>query len=396
MSMTTDRWLLPDGINEVLPGRAGQLENLRRRLLDQYAGWGYELVIPPLLEFTENLLVDTNPDLDLQTFKVTDQLSGRTMGVRADITPQAARIAAHSLKRQGPVRLCYSGHVLHTRPIHARAPRSPVQTGVECFGISELFADIEVISLMIDTVRSAGINNITLSLGHVEVFRSLCKMARLDKQQTETVLDILQRKARADLEAFLVNGRLSKPARSVFEKLIAWHGDTGILLSAKKVLQDISAPAADAISELQSVVDAISARYPSIRIYVDLAELPGYHYHNGIVFAAYAQGAGVAVANGGRYDALSELFGRSFPATGFNADLMLLLDVAPQQESARDGILVVIDGTPEQWAAIQDLRKAGDRVICVSRNQKNMAIELGCDRLLERRAGRYITKHLNR
>lgn len=395
MSMTTDRWLLPDGINEVLPGRAEQMEKLRRRLLDWYASWGYEVVIPPLVEFTENLLTDTNPDLDLQTFKVTDQLSGRSMGIRADITPQAARIAAHSLKRQGPVRLCYSGSVLHTRPIHARASRSPVQTGVECFGISELFADIEVISLMIDTLQYADIKNITLSLGHVEVFRGLCSTAGADKQQTEVLLGILQRKARAELSAFLAATKFSKTACSAFETLLELHGNPSILPEAKKALKGAPGSIKAAIDELISVAQQIAARYPAVNVHIDLAELPGYHYHNGIVFAAYTDGAGSAVANGGRYDAVSGLFGKSFPATGFNADLKLLLDLVPQHTPVGSAVLAVIDDEPEQWHAIQELRKQGERVICVNRHQKNMAAELGCDRLLVRSKSGYAPKPLS-
>lgn len=395
MSMTTDRWLLPDGINEVLPGRAEQMEQLRRRLLDWYACWGYEIVMPPLVEFTENLLTDTNPDLDLQTFKVTDQLSGRTMGIRADITPQAARIAAHSLKREGPVRLCYSGSVLHTRPIHARASRSPVQTGVECFGISELFADIEVISLMIDTLQYAGIKNITLSLGHVEVFRGLCNMARANKQQTEILLDILQRKARAELTTFLASAKFPKAAHLAFDTLIRLHGDVSILQEAKKALKGAPASVKGAIDELIVVLREITTRYPAVNVHVDLAELPGYHYHNGIVFAAYTDGAGSAVANGGRYDAVSELFGKSFPATGFNADLKCLLDLVSQDAHAGNAVLAVVDDTPGQWQAISELRRQGERVICVSRHQKNMAAELGCDRLLVRGKNGYAPRPIS-
>ena len=397
--VNADRWLLPDGIGEVLPGQAESIERLRRRLLDLYSTWGYELIIPPLMEFTESLLIGNNKDIDLQTFKVTDQLSGRTMGIRADITPQAARIDAHSLNRKGPVRLCYAGSVLHTRPANAFASRSPIQVGVECFGIKDLMADIEVISLMAETLGVAQIKNFTLSLGHVDIFRALTQQAALTTDQMETLLDILQRKAATELKEFIRGSGCDTKIASMFEQLIQLNGDVSVLTSVKKQLGSTSQAALLAINELEQVAAQIKNRYPDIAIHVDLAELPGYHYHNGIVFAAYVEGAGAAVANGGRYDAVGEVFGRARAATGFNADLktIMFLSVLKQKDlpkvSARN-ILAEIQDDPQQWQAIVALRAQGERVICVVAGTTIDTNELGCDRRLVQEKNQYIVKSL--
>lgn len=395
--VNADRWLLPDGIGEVLPGQAEKIELLRRRLLDLYSTWGYELIIPPLMEFTESLLISNNKDLDLQTFKVTDQLSGRTMGIRADITPQAARIDAHSLSRSGPVRLCYAGSVLHTRPANALASRSPIQIGVECFGIGDLMADIEVISLMAETLGTARIKNFTLSLGHVDIFRALTEQAALNVEQTETLLDILQRKAAKELGDFLRGSKLDNQVTNIFKWLIQLNGDISVLAKARQQLGATSQEVLAAIAEIEQVVVQISNRYPQINIHIDLAELPGYHYHNGIVFAAYAEGAGAAVANGGRYDAVGSVFGRARPATGFNADLKTLMTLSPSIQAGKSGasvkgILATQTNDPLQWKAILALREKGERVICVVSGEKINFEELNCDRQLVQEKNQYTVK----
>lgn len=397
--INADRWLLPDGIGEVLPGQAAQVECLRRRLLDLYCTWGYELVIPPLMEFTESLLIGNNRDLDLQTFKVTDQLSGRTMGIRADITPQAARIDAHSLNRRGPVRLCYAGSVLHTRPANAFASRSPIQVGVECFGIKDLMADIEVISLMAETLAAAQIKNFTLSLGHVDIFRALSEQAKLNAAQMETLLDILQRKAATELTEFFRDTKGDAKTAAIFAQLIQLNGDISVLARARRQLGDVSPAVLSAIDELEQVATQISSRYIGTTIHIDLAELPGYHYHNGIVFAAYVEGAGAAVANGGRYDAVGAIFGRARPATGFNADLKTILSLSVSRQNASStmlmkGVVVEIQPDPLQWKAIVALREQGERVICVTAGSVIAVDELGCDRRLIQEKNQYVVKSL--
>jgi len=374
-----DRWLLPDGIGEVLPEQAMQVETLRRKLLDLYQTWGYELVIPPLMEFTESLLISANRDIDLQTFKVTDQLSGRTMGIRADITPQTARIDAHSLNRNGPARLCYAGSVLHTRPVNALASRSPIQVGAECFGIQSLQADIEIISLMLATLETTEIPQCCLSLGHVEVFRSLITDAGLSPEQSETLLALLQRKANPEIQDFLQSSQLNNSPLAALGQL---NGDESVLQKAREVFQNAPAKIMTALDELQKVADIIRQRFPNIKIHFDLAELPGFHYHTGIVFAAYAEGAGAAVANGGRYDAVGEVFGRPRPATGFNADLKTLIRLGSKSAEAELGILACLNEDPAQWQAISALRQQGERVVCVVEGEHYDATEMKCNRQL--------------
>lgn len=395
MTQQVDRWLLPDGINEILPPQAEQMERLRRQLLDLYGRWGYDLVIPPLLEFAESLLIGTNRDLDLQTFKVTDQLSGRSMGIRADITPQAARIDAHSLKRSGPVRLCYAGSVLHTRPANALASRSPVQLGVECFGIAGLMADIEVISLMIETLQSAGITRFTVSFGHVELFRELAEQASLDAAQTEAMLDILQRKAIVELEQFFVNEKTGVATRPYWRRLLQLNGGVSVLAEAKSLLGQLGGKIPTALAELERVAGLLTARYPGVAMHVDLAELPGYHYHNGMVFAAYVDGAGAAVANGGRYDALCELFGRARPATGFNADLKTLMHLGQRAPADRTAIVALATDDGQQWQAISALRARGERVVVLPAEAAGCGDVPGCDRELLLQDGQYVVKPRN-
>jgi len=394
MTQQIDRWLLPDGVGEILPPLAGQIELLRRQALDLYGRWGYELIIPPLIEFTESLLVNTNRDLDLQTFKVTDQLSGRSMGVRADMTPQAARIDAHSLNRSGPVRLCYADSVLHARPANAQASRSPIQLGVECFGIAGLEADAEVISLMVETLRCFDIPHFVISLGHVEIFREMATLTRLDSQKTEALLDILQRKASVELNRFVMQEKLDARLVNIYIQLLQWNGDVSVLAQAKPLLAQCGGKLSAAIEELEYIADLLKRRYPDVILRVDLAELPGYHYHNGIVFAAYVEGAGAAVANGGRYDALCELFGRERSATGFNADLKTLVQIGQAVTPSASGIVAIVDANEQQWRAVEALRASGERVVLLPADVADSIREFRCDRQLLRESDRYVVKPL--
>ena len=324
-----DRWLLPDGVEELLPEQAERVESLRRELLDLYRSWGYELVIPPLIEYTDSLLVGLGHDVDIQTFKVVDQLSGRTMGIRADITPQTARIDAHSLNREGPVRLCYAGSVLHTKPKSLLASRSPIQLGAELYGDASLSSDIEIICLMLTTLKTTGVTNITLDLGHVGIYRALVEQAGLNDETEQALFDALQRKAGADVEAAIASGINDSTLADMMRALSQLNGDRSVLERAKQSLADAGADVAMAIDALAQVADQIAARMPDVNLYFDLSELRGYHYHTGLVFAALAPGHGQAVANGGRYDDIGEVFGRARPATGFNTDLKALLGYLP-------------------------------------------------------------------
>jgi ATP phosphoribosyltransferase regulatory subunit len=368
---SVDRWQLPDGIEEVLPAQAATAERLRRRLLDLYRSWGYQLVIPPLMEFTESLLIGLGQDLDLLTFKLTDQLSGRTLGIRADITPQVARIDAHSLAQPGVTRLCYAGSTLHTRPKSLLASRSPIQLGAELYGDNSLAADVEIVRLMLATLEVAGISSatqgadITLDLGHVGVYQAVLACAGLNPEQEQTVFDALQRKSVPDLHIALAG--VDPDAAELIIALVDLHGDEAVLANARELFAASAPGALAAVDALQEVATDIRRQCPGLDIYFDLAELRGYHYHTGIVFAAYVRGHGEALANGGRYDNVGAVFGRARPATGFATDLKALLALVPGDEEPRGAISMPDSDDPALVAAVSKLREAGEIVInCLS------------------------------
>lgn len=381
---TADRWLLPDGVEELLPGRAARAEQLRRRLLDLYDSWGYQLVMPPLLEFTDSLLVGLGSDVDLLTFKVTDQLTGRTLGIRADITPQVARIDAHSLHGEGPVRLCYAGSVLHTRPKSVLASRSPIQIGAELYGDGGLASDSEVVLLMLETLRVAGLDRITLDLGHVGIYRAVIACAGLSGDAEAQLFDALQRKATGEIVAAVTSVADAK-VRQWLLALAELQGDVTTLTRARELLAGAPSPVFDAIDELQAVAALVQARMPQVALYFDLAELRGYHYHTGLVFAALVPGWGQAVANGGRYDHVGEVFGRARPATGFSTDLKSLIALAAEGADSNEygAVLAPASDDVELWRVVQTLRADGERVINALPGQP---APVGCDRELVRSA----------
>lgn len=387
-----DRWLLPDGIEELLPAQAARAEYLRRQLLDLYSSWGYDLVMPPLVEFTESLLVSGNNDLDLQTCKLTDQLSGRLMGVRADITPQTARIDAHGLIRQGATRLCYAGSTLHARPKTALASRSPIQIGCEFYGVAGVEADCEVISLMLETARVAGIQSVTLDLGHVAIFRSLAELAKLDAEQEQVLFDILQRKATTELKAFVTASVTDTVAAELLLAMPNWKGDRNILALANTALAGAPTAVLEAITQLEQIAVCVEQRAPDVKLYFDLSELRGYHYHTGVVFALYVAGVGEAIANGGRYDNFGAAFGRARPASGFSADLKHLMDLGSTSEQHANAIWAVLDGSSAQWQAIAALRAKGERVIASGSGETRDA---SCDRELTLVNSQYQIKPLS-
>ena len=381
---SVDRWQLPDGIEEVLPARAATVERLRRRLLDAFRGWGYQLVIPPLIEYTESLLIGLGQDLDLLTFKLTDQLSGRTLGVRADITPQVARIDAHSLAQPGITRLCYAGSTLHTRPKSLLASRSPIQVGAELYGDASLAADIEIIGLMLATLEAAGIDAaVTLDLGHVGVYEAVLAGAGLSAEQEATVFDALQRKSLPDLKLALQGVADGAAGRII--ALMDLHGDDRVLARARELLGEHAPAAMAAVDALDQAAEEIRRQRPDLDIYFDLAELRGYHYHTGIVFAAYVRGHGEALANGGRYDNVGAVFGRARPATGFATDLKALLDLLPDGGAGSGAISVPNRHDPALMARVNELREAGEIVI----NSLSAAPDPRCDRQLVEAGGEW-------
>jgi ATP phosphoribosyltransferase regulatory subunit len=333
--MARDRWLLPEGVEEILPPDSWRLEEMRRRLLDLYRSWGYELVIPPLIEYLDSLLTGAGHDLDLQTFKLTDQLSGRLMGVRADMTPQAARIDARGLKHDGANRLCYIGSVLRTRPDGLGGSRCPLQVGVELFGDARVEADVEILSLMLETLSASGIRDISVDVGNVGVYRALAAQSGISGEGEEELFEILQRKSRPDLDAFLKSQKTGRATSEMFSALINLNGDIGVLKVARSALAKAGEPVRSAIDTIEAVAQRITRAYPKTAVHVDLAELRGYRYQTGVVFAAFVPGQGREVARGGRYDATGEVFGRARPATGFSADLTMLARLGGAEEAPR-------------------------------------------------------------
>jgi len=323
------RWLLPERIEDVLPAEAMRIESLRRRILDLFFARKYELVMPPLIEFTDSLLTGTGHDLDLRTFKLVDQLSGRMMGVRADITPQVARIDAHMLNRKGVTRLCYCGSVLHARPAGPEATREPIQIGAEIYGHAGLAADLEILALLCSALAAAGVRGARIAVGHVAVFRALAKAAGLERGRELALFEALQRKDVPELRA--LSRRLQAPVRRALLALPELYGDASVLEAAGRRLPHLP-EVRGALKTLRALADACP-----LPVSVDLAELRGYHYHSGVVFDAYCNGAAasVPIARGGRYDEVGRAFGRPRPATGFSIELRSLAAAAQRKRAQR-------------------------------------------------------------
>jgi len=345
------------------------------------------LVIPPLIEFLDSLLTGTGNDLELQTFKLTDQLSGRMMGVRADMTPQAARIDAHLLKREGPARLCYMGPVLRTRADGFGGSRSPYQAGVELYGHHGHESDLEVLALMLETLAVAGIADVHLDLGHVAVFRELVGLAGLDASREALLFDALQRKALPEIRQHLAAWDLAEPVAAALLALAELDGGLEVLDVAESVLAPAGAALGGALTTLRRLVEALQQRWPALPIHIDLAELRGYHYHTGALFAAYVPGQGQAVAQGGRYDEIGQVFGRSRPATGFSTDLARLLLLGTVAQPAATGIYAPPLGDSVLEEQVAGLRRQGEQVIRALPGARVVPASLGCDRVLEWRQG---------
>ncbi|MDP5208171.1 ATP phosphoribosyltransferase regulatory subunit [Microbulbifer sp. 2205BS26-8] len=391
-----DRWMLPDGIAESLPADAVQVETLRRRLLDLYHCWGYELVIPPMLEFTESLLIGMGRDVDLSTFKVTDQISGRTLGIRADITPQAARIDAHSFPRAGANRLCYAGHVLYTRPRTAMGSRAPFQVGAELFGVDSLNGDIEVISLMLESLQVAGVERIHLDLGHVAIYRSLAEAGGLDEAQRGALSALLQSKASADVRRWVAENVADPEAAAWLQVLPGLAGGLECLERAGTMLAGAPAALRGALTDLRQVADALRGRYPAVELFFDLSEVRGYDYETGLVFAAYTPGHGQALANGGRYNGIGAVFGRSRPATGFSSDLVVLNTLGNGPAPSTGAILAPdvrwLEDAAGLWRTVGELRARGEVVIAALCGDMDSDLHARCDRELVFDSGSWVVK----
>jgi ATP phosphoribosyltransferase regulatory subunit len=388
-----DRWLLPEGIEETLPEEARRLERLRRRLLDEFTGWGYELVMPPLIEYLDSLLTGTGSDLDLQTFKLTDQLTGRLMGIRPDMTPQTARIDAHYLKRSAPVRLCYAGSVLHTRPDEFGGSREPLQIGAELFGHQGAESDAEVLSLMVRTLDLVGIIAPHLDLGHVGVFRGLARAVGLQAETEADVFGALQRKARGEVLALLARAGVSAKDSGQIAALLDLSGGAEVLTMAQ-TRYSANAAVLRALDDLGAVARLVSAQPGMPALHFDLAELSGYQYYTGIVFSAYVSGHGWAIAKGGRYDGVGRAFGRERAATGFGADLRQLLRYCSDCGDTLGGILAPVGEDAALREEVARLRATGERVVSELPGASAVPAELSCDRRLVRQGSSWVIQKI--
>lgn len=384
----TSAWLLPEHIADVLPAQARRIEELRRELLDMARGYGCELVMPPLLEHIDSLLSGTGHALDLKTFKLVDQLSGRTLGVRADTTPQVARIDAHLLNRQGLTRLCYCGPVLHTRPAGLHATREPLQFGAEIYGHAGLEADLEVQEMALDALRLAGLQGVTLDLGDARLVSGVLEGVALEPRALDLLIAALAAKDTAELRQ--LSGPLPPAARAGLESLLSLYGDVSVLATARQLLPD-NAMIRAALGDLEWLAKHLAQTQPELRLSFDLADLSGYAYYSGVRFALYASGFSDSVVRGGRYDEVGAVFGRKRPAVGFSLDLKTLL--------ARSTSLPLRAAIRAPWgedlglrAAIRRLREQGETVMCVLPGHEHELDEFNCDRELASVGGQWVVR----
>ena len=374
-----NRWLLPEDIADVLPAQARKVETLRRAILDLYQSYGYELVAPPILEFLDSLLTGTGSDLNLQTFKLVDQLSGRTLGLRADITPQVARIDAHLLNRAGVTRLCYAGSVAHVRTPVGSSAREELQLGAEIYGCATWEADFEAISLLLQTLGLAGLNKVYLDLSHAGILTGILEGQNLDKESIEALYDLLQSKDRPRLSQWAA----CLPANTA-KALLALTELNGpcaeVLAKAKKILPKHIA-IDQALSDLERLLASTNNLSSGLELNIDLSDLRGYQYHSGVMFAAYVENLPQPIARGGRYDHVGQAFGRPRPATGFSLDLLTLANLSPQYVRKLAITAPWLDDAALN-AAIAQLRGKGEIVIQALNGATVEAAEYECDREL--------------
>jgi ATP phosphoribosyltransferase regulatory subunit len=378
-------WILPEGIEEILPEDAKHLEGLRSKLLEMFACWGYDLVIPPFIDFLDSLLTGSGHDLDLQTFKLTDQVSGEMLGVRADMTPQVARIDAHNLKHEWPTRLCYVGTILNARSDPLHKTRSPMQIGAELYGHAGKESDVEVICLMLEMLALTGLQNIHLDLGHVGIYRAISRQAGLTELQESELFGVLQRKARPELQGLMDSYAINADLKAMLLKLPELNGGKDVLDKARTVFLKANNEVKEALADLESIAEKLVVRFPFLPISFDLAELRGYHYHTGIVFAAFVPSIGREIARGGRYDNIGAVFGRARPATGFSADLKLLSSLSKQYCQVKQRKLIFAPYTEDVQLneKIRELRANQQAVVQQLPGQTGSAKELGCTSILE-------------
>ena len=389
MPAWSSSWQLPDQIADVLPSEARHIEELRRLLLDAARGYGYELVMPPLLEHLESLLTGTGEALDLQTFKLVDQLSGRTLGLRADTTPQVARIDAHLLNRKGVARLCYCGPVLHTRADRPHATREPLQFGAEIYGHAGPEADLEAQVLAIASLKAAGIKDVSVDMADVRIVNSLLAGATIPAKTLALIHVALAAKDASELDSLTARLKdLSVAARQALKYLLQLYGDVRVLDEAQNALKSF-AGVSDAIKNLKW----LAAHVGDVKVTFDLADLRGYAYYSGTRFAVYGHGA--ELARGGRYDEVGAVFGRNRPAAGFSLDLKELVSVLPPRP-LKAAVRAPWAENAALSASIAQLRAAGDTVVCVLPGHEHEVNEFDCDRELAQVDGHWVVQALSK
>ncbi len=380
MSARSSAWLLPEHIADVLPAQARHIEELRRGLLDMARSYGFELVTPPLLEYLDSLLSGTAQALNLQTFKLVDQLSGRTMGVRADTTPQVARIDAHLLNRHGVARLCYCGPVLRTRPSGLHATREPLQLGAEIYGHAGLEADLEILDLALESLRRTGVKGLQLDLADSRIVRALLAGLPVGAAQLQDVAHALACKDAGNLAE--LSADFPFEVRQGLQRLLTLYGGSGVLQAASQALPQRPLIQA-ALRDLSALGAHVAAAHPEVGLGYDLADLGGYSYYSGVQFSVFAQGATDSLLRGGRYDEVGSVFGRNRPAVGFSLDVKTLAVLLPVRRMAA-AIRAPWADDAGLRAEVRRLRDQGETVVCVLPGHEHEVQEFDCDRQLVR------------
>ena len=362
--MSKDKyWLLPEGVDESLPYEASGIESLRRSMLDNFSRWGYQLVIPPIIEYVDSLLAGGAEDLDLQTFKVVDRGTGRLIGLRADMTPQLTRIDTHRMPTKSPQRLCYAGPVAHTFSEKFAGSRNPLQIGAELFGHSGVESDAEIITLLVNSLLIANIRSLTLEVTHIGIFRGICSGASFTDEFEDQVLEVLVKKDRTSLTEMLEGEGVDSVVMTNLLLLIDLNGDLDIINEARKKFSSLPESVSEAIEELAALCDLLKQFIPEVELHVDLAELRGYRYHSGIMFAAYVPEMGRSIAWGGRYDGVQKQLGRDRGATGFSTDLRILEQFLEKDERFETVVIAPSGNDKKLLAAMGRYRKEGYTVI---------------------------------